>query len=53
MENLKNLSLTDKQGVVIRDFLNHYYLEHINSKDKLSLKNQLELLNNYTYRITK
>lgn len=47
------MELTEKEGIVIRNFLNHYHLQHINSKDNLSLKNQLELLYNYTFTLIK
>jgi len=52
-EKVEKFELTEKEGILIRDFLNHYHLEHANCKDKLPLKTQLELLYHYTMTITK
>lgn len=42
------MKLTDKNRKLIQDYLQHYYSEHHKSTEKLSLKNQLQLLYDYT-----
>jgi len=53
VRKLVKMELTEKEGIVIRNFLNHYHLKYKNSKDRLSLKNQLELLYDYTFTLIK
>jgi hypothetical protein len=42
------MKISDKQRKLIQDYLEYYYSKHHKSTEKLSLKNQLELLYHYT-----
>ncbi len=49
----KQMKITQSEKKLIEDYLTYYYSEHIDSKEKLSLKNQLNLLYDYTTHIVK
>tara|TARA_R110000782_G_scaffold153549_2_gene246001 strand:+ start:354 stop:575 length:222 start_codon:yes stop_codon:yes gene_type:complete len=42
------MKITHKQKRLIQDYLQHYYSEHHKSNEKLSLKNQIQLIYDYT-----
>ncbi len=47
------MKLTRKEQKLIQDYLNHYYDLHRKDTGILSLRNQLELLYEYTTHIVK
>ena len=47
-KNRTIMKINEKQRKLIQDYLEYYYSEHQKSNEKLSLKNQLQLLYDYT-----
>ena len=47
------MKITNKEKRLIQDYLKFYYSEFGKTTEKLSLKNQLQLLSDYTTHIVK
>jgi len=47
------MKITEKQKTLIQNYLEFYYSEFSETKQKLSLKNQLKLLYDFTTHIVK
>ena len=45
------MKLTHEQKRLIQDYLQHYYSENLKTTEKLSLKNQIQLIYDYATHI--